>query len=145
MWRVVGVGSPSQLNETGKTFARAEFPLNLPPNTLLLFLLQGQSIILQSESPNFTTGHMRLQLSKYSRFWILFLNCSDHLVESSWMLCPSVGEFAGLVLYWEVTMGFNLAIAVKSLYKFSLPLSLWLQLFSYMKGIQFGKKKEQKR
>lgn len=90
-------------------------PLNLPPNTLLLFLLQGQSIIFESESPNFTTGHMRLQLTKYSRFWVLFLYYSDHLVGSSWMLCPSVAESAALLLHWEVTMGFNLAIAVKSL------------------------------
>lgn len=53
LWRVVGVGSPPQLNDTGKTLARGEFPLNLPPNTLLLFLLQGQGIIFKSESPNF--------------------------------------------------------------------------------------------
>lgn len=96
-------------------------PLNLPPNTLLLFLLQGQGIIFESESPNFTTGHMRLQLTKYSRFWVLFLYYSDHLVGSSWMLCPSVAESAALLLHWEVTMGFNLAIAVKSLYKCSSP------------------------
>lgn len=121
MGRVLGVGSPSQLRDTGKTLEMGEFPLNLPPNTLLWFLLQGQSIIFDSESPNFTTGHMRLQLSKYSGFWILFLNCSDHLVGSSWMLCPPVAESAGLVLYWEVTMGLNLAIAVKSLYKPSSP------------------------
>lgn len=88
-------------------------------------------------SPQATWG---FKLTEYSRFWILFLNCWDHLVGSSWMLCPPVAESAGLILYWEVIMGFNLAIAVKSLCKSSsLPLAAAFQLHE-RKKMWFKKK-----